>query len=122
MTEARIDAVTDGRSVLLMVSGEIDMANAPSVEAEIAGAISNQVRVVTIDLGEVGYLDSAGLRILFGLATRLPILQIDLEVVAPVGSSARRVIDLSGLPRVAVVTPDNGATPPTRPPETPDDA
>jgi anti-anti-sigma factor len=110
VTDASITAVAKGPWVRLVLRGEVDMANAAEVEADIRNAISNQVRAVSIDLSDVGYLDSAGLRILFGLATRLPVLQIDLEIIAPIGSPVRRVIELSGLPRVATVSP--GPPPP----------
>ena len=53
----------------------------------------------------VAYLDSAGLRVLYTLATRLDLLQIGLEVEAPVGSVARHVIELSGLASVANLAP-----------------
>jgi anti-anti-sigma factor len=77
--------------------GEIDMANADDVEQQILGAIDNQLTAVTIDLSGLEYIDSAGLRVLFTLGSRLEILQIALRLVVPTGSSIRRVIDLSGM-------------------------
>jgi len=77
--------------------GEIDMANADEVEQQILGAIGNQLTAVTIDLSGLEYIDSAGLRVLFTLGSRLDILQIALRLVVPTGSSIRRVIDLSGI-------------------------
>jgi anti-anti-sigma factor len=77
--------------------GEIDMANADDVEQQILGAIGNQLTAVTIDLSGLEYIDSAGLRVLFTLGSRLDVLQIALRIVVPTGSSIRRVIDLSGM-------------------------
>jgi anti-anti-sigma factor len=77
--------------------GEIDMANADEVEQQILGAIGNQLTAVTIDLSGLEYIDSAGLRVLFTLGSRLDVLQIALRIVVPTGSSIRRVIDLSGM-------------------------
>jgi anti-anti-sigma factor len=105
VTEASVSVHANGDSVRLILSGEIDTANAAAVEDEINEAIPNQVSAVSVDLSDIAYLDSAGLRILFGLATRLPILQIRLEVVAPLASPARRVIELAGLPRLVPVLP-----------------
>ena len=51
--------------------GEIDMANADEVEQQILGAIGNQLTAVTIDLSGLEYIDSAGLRVLFTLGSRL---------------------------------------------------
>jgi hypothetical protein len=45
------------------------------------------------------------MRILFSLASRLAGLQIALEVVAPVGSSARRLAEVSGLPSFVALRP-----------------
>jgi anti-anti-sigma factor len=112
MTDALVQAVTDGDTVCITLKGEIDMANATLVEDEVADAITNQMTTVSIDLTEVTYLDSAGLRILFGLVDRLPTLQIDLELVASLTSPARRVIELSGLAAVVAVRPEvPGAAP-----------
>jgi anti-anti-sigma factor len=106
MTTAVVDVTVDDGSVRIAVSGEVDLANATAVEDEIVAAITNQVASVSVDLGAVDYMDSAGMRILFSLASRLAGLQIALEVVAPVGSSARRLIEVSGLaPLVALHPP-----------------
>jgi stage II sporulation protein AA (anti-sigma F factor antagonist) len=105
MTEARVDVITKDDVVRIVLAGEIDMANAVEVEDQICEVITNQVTEASIDLTEVTYLDSAGLRVLFGLAERLPTLQIALELVAPVESPSRRVLELSGLAAVVPVVP-----------------
>jgi anti-anti-sigma factor len=98
MTDAtvQVDHVTDG-GVRITVTGEIDMDNAARVEQQILAAISNQLTSVILDLGGLDYIDSAGLRVLFTLGTRLDTLQITLELVVPSKSPIRRVIDLCGL-------------------------
>jgi anti-anti-sigma factor len=105
MTEAtvQVDRDADG-GVRITVTGEIDMDNAAQVEHQIMAAISNQVSTVTVDLGGLDYIDSAGLRVLFTLGTRLETLQIALKVVVPTGSAVRRVIDLAGLSGVMPVS------------------
>lgn len=105
MTGARVEVAVDGALVRIAVAGDVDLANAESVEGEIVSAISNQAEAASIDLSEVTYLDSAGLRLLFSLRSRLSTLQIDLELVAPVGSPSRRVIELSGLATLVPVRP-----------------
>lgn len=105
MTDATVTVTTDGERVSIVVAGEIDLANAGTVEEQIHQAITNQVTTASIDLSDVTYLDSAGLRILFTLAARLPVLQIALVLVAPVGSPARRVIELSGLDTLSSLQP-----------------
>jgi anti-anti-sigma factor len=105
MTTAHVDVVADGGHVRIAVAGEVDLANADAVEEQIVAAITNQVTSVTVDLSEVDYLDSAGMRIFFTLAPRLAGLQIAFEVVAPVGSLSRRLIEVSGLPSLVALRP-----------------
>lgn len=105
MIGASVAATTSDGHVRLVVEGEVDLSNAEDVERAVLAAIDNDADGVTVDLTAVDYLDSAGLRILYTLATRLELLQIGLEVVAPVGSVARHVIELSGLASVANLAP-----------------
>jgi anti-anti-sigma factor len=102
---ADVDVTVDDGSVRIAVGGEVDLANAATVEAQIMAAITNQVTSVSVDLRELDYMDSAGMRILFSLASRLAGLQIALEVVAPVGSPARRLVEVSGLASLVALRP-----------------
>lgn len=106
MTDATIE-VEHGRddTLRIAVAGEIDMDNSTDAEHEILDAISNQVTAVTLDLSGVDYIDSAGLRVLFTLGTRLETLQIALQLLVPSESPIRRVIDLSGVAAAVPVLP-----------------
>jgi anti-anti-sigma factor len=88
---------TGDDTVRIAVAGEIDLVNATAVEQRITEAITNQLRAVTLDLTALEYIDSAGLRVLFQLASRLETLQIAIELVVAPRSSVRRLVDLSGL-------------------------
>jgi anti-anti-sigma factor len=105
MTAAGVDVTVDDERVRIGVAGDVDLANAAAVEEQIVAAITNQVTSVSIDLSEVDYIDSAGLRIFFALAPRLAGLQIALELVAPGGSPARRLIEVSGLASLVALRP-----------------
>ena len=105
MTTAVVDVTVDDGNVRIAVSGEVDLANAAAVEDQIVAAITNQVASVSVDLGAVDYMDSAGMRILFSLASRLAGLQIGLEIVAPVGSAARRLVEVAGLAPLVALRP-----------------
>ena len=106
MTEAALDVeqLPDG-TLRISIRGEIDLSNVATVEQEMLGAISNQASEVVVDLSGVTYVDSAGLRVLFTLGTRLEALQIRFRLVVPPDSPPRRVIDLSGIGSVASVQP-----------------
>jgi anti-anti-sigma factor len=105
MAAPRVDVAADDRVVRIAVRGEVDLANAAMVEEQIVAAITNQVTCVSVDLGAVDYIDSAGLRIFFSLAPRLAALQIALGIVAPVGSPSRRAVEVSGLASVVALQP-----------------
>jgi len=79
----------DGTSVLSVV-GEIDMSNA----AVLAEALDAAKDHVLLDLSAVGYLDSAGLAVLFGHADR-----IELIANPEIGP----VLTISGLADLATV-------------------
>jgi anti-sigma B factor antagonist/stage II sporulation protein AA (anti-sigma F factor antagonist) len=89
----------------IILSGEIDLANAAVVEDEIRSAVSNQPSAVSVDLTELNYIDSSGIRILYGLASRMQALRIVLELIVPFESPTRRLIELSGFESIAAVRP-----------------
>jgi anti-sigma B factor antagonist/stage II sporulation protein AA (anti-sigma F factor antagonist) len=71
MTVARVDASTDNGSVHINLIGEIDLANASTVEEQIHAAVSGQPTAVSVDLTELTYMDSVGIKLLFELASNL---------------------------------------------------
>ncbi len=91
----------------IALSGEINLANAATVEEEIRAAVSDQPTTVSVDLTHLTYVDSAGIRILFALASRLQALRIMLELVVPLDSPTRRLIELSGFESLAALRPAN---------------
>ena len=102
---ATVQASADDGSLRVAVSGEIDLANAAAVEDEIDAAVSDRLHAVSVDLTDLTYLDSAGIRMLFTLASRLQALRIMLELVVPLDSPTRRLIELSGFESLAALRP-----------------
>jgi anti-anti-sigma factor len=105
MTEATVDVRTDDRRVHIALAGDVDLANADDIQAQISAVIPNRVAAVELDLSEVTYLDSAGLQVVFVLASRLQRLQIALRLVAPPTSPARHALELSGMAGIAPIEP-----------------
>lgn len=105
MTAAKVETSAENGSMHIALSGEIDLANAAAVEDELRAAVSHQPTAVSVDLTELSYLDSAGVRILFGLASRLQALRIVLELIVPLDSPTRRLIELSGFESLAALRP-----------------
>ncbi|WP_019806862.1 STAS domain-containing protein [Saccharomonospora halophila] len=105
MTTADVEVRADGSRVDIVITGEIDLSNSERVRDKIFGSIDNRLEEVRLDLGELKYLDSAGLRILFALAERLRLLQTSCTILSPVGSPTRRVLEMSGVGAVADLQP-----------------
>ena len=70
MTALRVETSAEDGAMHITLSGEIDLANAAAVEDKIREAVSNQPTTVSVDLTDLTYMDSAGIRILFGLVSR----------------------------------------------------
>ena len=66
------------------------MANSAAVPRQVLGAITIQLTEVALDLITLTYIDSAGLRVLFTLGTRLATLQIALQLLVPTESPIRK--------------------------------
>jgi anti-anti-sigma factor len=97
MTLARVDTSAENGSVRISLSGEIDLANVAAVEEEILAAVSGQLTAVLVDLTNLTYIDSVGIRLLFDLVSNLEKSHIVLVVITSFGSPTRRLIELSGL-------------------------
>lgn len=102
---ARVKTHTEDGSMHIALSGEIDLANAAAVEDQIREAVSHQPQTVSIDLTDLTYLDSAGIKVLFTLASRLRPLRIILKLIVPLDSPTRRLIELSGFESLASLQP-----------------
>jgi anti-anti-sigma factor len=105
MSDARVDVRTSGDQVHFTIAGDVDLANAGDIEAQLTAAIRNRTTGVTLDLGDVTYLDSAGLQVVFALTVSLRRLQIDMRVIAPVGSPARHAIEMAGMASITDIKP-----------------
>jgi anti-anti-sigma factor len=103
MTVAMVDASAENGSVRISLGGEIDRVNVAAVEEQIRAAVSGQLTAVSVDLAEVTYIDSAGKRLLFDLASHLRESHIVLELIVPFASPIRRLIELSGLQSLAAL-------------------
>ena len=105
MTMATVKTSAESGSIRIRLSGEIDLANVAAVEEEILAVVPDQPTPVSVDLTDLTYIDSAGIRILFNLATQLQALRIMLELIVPLDSPTRRLIEVSGFESLAKLHP-----------------
>jgi anti-anti-sigma factor len=90
-------------SLELALAGDLDMAATFRVEPELDRLIAEEdVRRLVLDVGEVEFIDSAGLGALLSIRERTQQLGIEMRLVN-VPHPVRRILDLSG---TSVLLPD----------------
>ena len=85
---AAIDVSVSGTTSVLTAAGEIDSTTAPLLRQHLEALLDGDVRQLTIDLGQVSFLDSAGLCVLATAHRRAVRQDVRLRVLA----SSRAVI------------------------------
>jgi len=65
-----IDTVRAGPALWLRLSGELDLASVEELEEAICVAEESTAREIVIDLADLEFMDSAGLRVLLRAHTR----------------------------------------------------
>jgi anti-anti-sigma factor len=93
---ATITSESRGALLLISLSGEIDLSNAALLE-DAAHAMLGSETTVLLDLGDVVYMDSAGLGLIQRLYGRLAESGAELRVVARPGSAADELMRLTGI-------------------------
>lgn len=91
-------------AVVLSVSGEVDLANAPSLRAHLKTAIETAEHLVVVDLKDLKYIDSSGIKALLDAHSTFahggrPI------VLAAVSPMVQRVLEILRLEQVIPVFP-----------------
>ena len=96
----------------LRVAGRVDAVVAPELrEAVITMVTDNAGTAVTVDLAEVGFIDSAGLACLVQGMKRARQAGGDLCLTAPENGDAFRVFELTRFDRVFEFVPSPAAAP-----------
>lgn len=82
----------------IIIRGELDACSAPQVEEEILSTLAPSP-VTIIDLQEVEFIDSTGIRLLVRVASRRSGSD-EIYVINPRSRGVRRALDIVGLDRV----------------------
>jgi anti-sigma B factor antagonist len=94
--ELRIRTARVGTRIELSLAGELDLVSAPQLESELTAVESPEAGEVLIDLAEVQFIDSTGLRVLLGAAKRADASGQKL-LVRHVRGQARRLFEIAGV-------------------------
>ena len=97
---ARVEVEPQDEVSLVRVLGEVDLSNAEEIAAAMDGAVRPDTRRLVVDLSSTTYMDSAGVRVLFGLRERLHARRRRLLLVVPKDAPVRAVVELTGLSRI----------------------
>jgi anti-anti-sigma factor len=60
--QLRIDAKPEGDRIVLRLCGELDLATVPALQSELQGLDLERTTMVLLDLRELQFMDSTGLR------------------------------------------------------------
>jgi anti-anti-sigma factor len=101
-----VDFAERGGAVVAAVEGEIDGSNTLELGRVLAEQLPSAARGLVLDLHQVGYLDSAGIELLFKLARRLRDRRQLLRIVVPNGAPIRRVLEICDVASVAPIDDD----------------
>ena len=83
--------------VVVHLSGEVDIANAGTVQVSIHEAMHNEASGLVLDLTELAYLDSSGIRLVITLHKQLSARRQQLQIVRTDEGVAARLFALVGL-------------------------
>jgi anti-anti-sigma factor len=93
----------DEKILIVSLTGEIDLAHAESLRQSILHAAVEQPAGVVVDVLDVTYLDSAGIRLLFLTHREFERRRIPVVVALPRMPVVRRILDLAEVPSVIPV-------------------
>jgi anti-anti-sigma factor len=107
MDRLEVTEYNPGDVHVLRVHGELDLGTVPSLCRRMSRLRERGARpIAVIDLSELEFCDSPGLRALLGEAREAECCGGRMRVVAPASGVARRLFDVCGVHELIDVDPD----------------
>ena len=94
--ECEIGGIAGDRPRTVKVRGEVDLATAPELETTVKQVLDDAPRGVDLDLQDLTFIDSSGLRSLVALSKDASARGLSLAL-RNVPRHAQRVLELTGL-------------------------
>ena len=91
-----IDVSVTGPATVVTAAGEIDSTSAPLLRQHLEALLDGDVRELTVDLGQVSFLDSAGLCVLATAHRRAVRQDVRMRVLAS-SRAVVRPLQITGL-------------------------
>ncbi len=98
-----VSVVAADGAATVRVKGELDCYTAPRLRSSLLGLAEEGIRHVTLDIGEVQFVDSTGLSVLVGATKRLRDHGGGMVVSSPTDST-RKLFEITGLMTVLDVS------------------
>jgi anti-anti-sigma factor len=92
----RVDARLEPDRVVLRLGGELDLAGAPLLASEIARTETEEQRILVLDLEDLEFIDSAGLRVILAAHARARERGGDL-LLTPGPPQVQRLLTIAGV-------------------------
>jgi anti-sigma B factor antagonist/stage II sporulation protein AA (anti-sigma F factor antagonist) len=99
----RVELTLDEGVVVAAVTGDIDFGTADDLARDVARALPDSAIGLVLDLSDVRYVDSSGVRVIFELAAQLGISGRQLALAVPETSPIRRLIKITRLEEAVVL-------------------
>ena len=108
MTEGLVGLEIEERQEIVVahLTGELDIAGAGATGERIGKAVPTSAHALVVDMSQLGFIDSSGVAMLFGLARRLSSRRQELRVVASGGTPVKRVLEIVEFERAAPIHHD----------------
>lgn len=95
-----INRTVNGKKLVIAVEGRLDTVTAPELEAEFSQSLGD-AEELTLDLGKLDYMSSAGLRLLL-LAQKTMMKKGGMEVVN-VNSTIMEIFEITGFSDILTI-------------------
>ena len=92
----RVHTNTVGRTRVVTIAGELDLAAASTLEHELTEAIDARCELIVVDLAALDFIDSTGLRVLVRGHQQAQETGLELGLINP-GAQVERLLSLTGL-------------------------
>ena len=102
MSTRGVEITLHGHVVVARLEGDIDLANTPSVSAVILESVPNDAVGLVVDLTDVRYIDSVGIRMLFTFVRSLHASRQGIAIVVPQESPVRKLLKITHLDEATV--------------------
>ena len=81
-------------TLVARIEGEVDLSNAVAIRSSLLREMRNDMLGLVLDLTDVGYLDSTGIRLIYDLREHLETRGQGMRLVVPEDSVIARTLDL----------------------------